>query len=89
MLQRVGPQKPMRTMTEAERHAYLAQLSETSSATPSPSQAQGFLETSFTAGVVAAQRSSNSPDRQRQANTWDCAAQQILHSQVTGSLEAT
>ncbi|XP_070190358.1 diacylglycerol lipase-alpha-like isoform X2 [Littorina saxatilis] len=85
VLQRVGPQKPMRSMTQAERQAFLSQLSESSSATPSPSQAQGFLETSFTSPVTLRHPPTGGPERDKQAESWDQAAQQIQHSQVPAS----
>ena len=82
VLLRIGPEKPIRTMTEAEHHAFLSQLSESSSATPSPSQAQGFLETSFTSTVAVRQPPTGGPLRNELARSWDHAAEQILHSQV-------
>ncbi|XP_076467047.1 diacylglycerol lipase-alpha-like isoform X2 [Babylonia areolata] len=84
VLQRAGPQKPVRTMTDAEPHAFFSQLSESSSATPSPSQAQGFLETSFTGGVVLRQQPTGGPERDKLARSWDHAAEQILRSQEGG-----
>nr|KAG5691589.1 hypothetical protein BaRGS_023717 [Batillaria attramentaria] len=71
-------------MTEAERHAFLSQLSQSSSTTPSPSQAQGFLETSFTATVALRQPPTGGPLRDKSSRSWDQAAEQILQSQGAG-----
>ena len=73
----MGPQKPVRTMTDAERQAFLSQQSTPSSATPTPSQAQGFIETSFTQEVVLRSQPVSRVDRDKLTLSWDLMAQHL------------
>ncbi|XP_025097002.1 sn1-specific diacylglycerol lipase alpha-like isoform X4 [Pomacea canaliculata] len=78
VLLRIGPQKPIRTMTEAERQAFMSLCTPSASTTPSPSQAQGFLETSFTSDPPLHLQPSSGSDTNNVTKSWDYAAEQIL-----------